>query len=115
MTSEAQMKLLAGVIRRSILAKSKSKIDKLIESAQSKIDLTLIPVYVDENSSSLLHWGKNDDPSPGTVEQLVSQTYRVANTFKHQSLAIGIANELKSSRMYFNINYVQRTLFISRI
>ena len=114
--SEDSMQLLARVIRNSITAKSKaSNVDKLVTIAQSKLGLTLIPVVVDESTSSLLSWGRNDDPTPGTIEQVVAMVYRLTNEFKHQTLAVGMLNELKTNKLYICINYVQRTLFISRI
>jgi hypothetical protein len=112
---EEGMRILAASIRRPVIARSASKIDRLISLSEEKLGLTLIPVVLDESGSSLLSWGRNDDPTPGTVEQLVSQVYRLSNDFKHKTLAVGIMNELKTNRLYVSINYVQRTLFISRI
>lgn len=116
--TEAEIILLASQIRNTIINAAKpkkTKIDSLINKAQDKLGLTLIPVVVDATSSSLLSWGRNDDPSPGTLEQLVLTEYKVQEGFKHRQLAIGIMNELKTSKLYVSINYVQRTLFISSI
>lgn len=107
--------ILAYANRERLEAKKASPIDKLVNLADTKLGVTLIPVVSDTSSSSLLYWGRNDDPAPGTVEQLVHTVYKVASPFKHRSLAIGIMNELKSNNLYISINYVQRTIFIARI
>ena len=118
--TENEIKILAAGIRNSVLVISaakakKSKIESLITKAQDKLGLTLIPVVVDSTRSSLVSWGRNDDPSPGTLEQLILTEYKVQGGFKHRQLAVGILNELKTSKLYVSINYVQRTLFISSI
>lgn len=114
---DKDMRILATTFRKYHLEAKpkKSKIDSIIAKAQAKLGLTLIPVVVDTDSSSLLSWGKNDDPSPGTLEQLILSEYKTSDGFKHRQLAIGIMNELKTSKLYVSINYVQRTLFISRV
>ena len=108
---------LALKLRASITAKQEDKdlVSKLVAKAQEDINLTLIPVVTDPIGSSLLYWGKNDDPTPGTLEELVSDVYKVQNTFKHRQLLLGMTNELKYPKLYVGINYAQRTIFISRM
>lgn len=109
-----EIEKLASLLKTKILANQSSPVQDIIVKAQEELALTLVQIVSDPMESSLLHWGKNDDPVMGTLEQLILEVYNLREEFKHRQLLVGLMNELKSHKTYICINYAQRTLFISR-
>lgn len=111
----SEIEKLSMQLKARILSSKLSPIAELETKSQEKLGLSLVQIVSDPLSSSLWHWGNNDDPTPGMLEQLVSEIYNLSSEFKHRQLLVGLVNELKDHRLYVCINYVQRTIFISRI